>query len=78
MLSSAYPYTSGTGDDSTDCLYSDSEATNVTVKKIEPIHWGNSNMLKAAVQQQPVPVAITANNVYIHSYASGIIDAIEC
>ena len=31
MLESAYPYTSGTGDDSTDCLYSATETTNVTV-----------------------------------------------
>ena len=28
-LESIYPYTSGGGDDSTDCLYSASEATNI-------------------------------------------------
>ena len=33
MEEKAYPYTSGsTGDDSTTCLYSASEATNVTVQ----------------------------------------------
>ena len=31
MLESAYPYTSGKGDDKTDCLYDASETTNVTV-----------------------------------------------
>ena len=34
--------------------------------------------VKAAVHQQPVSVAIAANNKYIHSYASGIIDAADC
>ena len=33
MLENDYPYTSGaTGDDSTDCQYDQSKATNVTVK----------------------------------------------
>ena len=31
-LESVYPYTSGSGDDSTDCIYSASEATNIKVK----------------------------------------------
>ena len=31
MLESSYPYTSGNGDDSTECLYSASEATSVKV-----------------------------------------------
>ena len=30
------------------------------------------------VQRGPVVVAISANNKYIHSYASGIIDAEDC
>ena len=34
--------------------------------------------MKAAIQQQPVSVAIAANNKYIHSYASGVIDAADC
>ena len=34
--------------------------------------------MKVAVAQQPVSVAIAANSVYIHSYASGIIDATDC
>ena len=34
--------------------------------------------MKARVQQQPVAIAITANNVYIHSYQSGVIDALDC
>ena len=34
--------------------------------------------MKVALQQQPIAVAIAANNVFIHSYASGIIDTYEC
>ena len=34
--------------------------------------------LKATLQQQPVSAAITANNKYIHSYKSGIIDTSDC
>ena len=38
----------------------------------------SSDKMKASLQQQPVAVAIAANNVYIHSYASGVIDAKDC
>ena len=34
--------------------------------------------MKPAILKQPVSTAITANNKYIHSYASGIIDASDC
>ena len=35
-------------------------------------------MLKAHLQEQPYIVPIAANNKYIHSYASGVIDAEDC
>ena len=31
-----------------------------------------------ALTQQPVSVAIAANNKYIHQYKSGVIDATDC
>ena len=34
--------------------------------------------MKAAIAQQPFVVPIAANNKYIHSYASGVIDADDC
>ena len=34
--------------------------------------------MKNAVAQAPLTVAIAANNKYIHSYASGVIDATDC
>ena len=34
--------------------------------------------MKAVIKQQPATIAIAANNKYIHSYSSGIIDANDC
>ena len=34
--------------------------------------------MKVAIKKQPQTIAIAANNKYIHSYASGIIDAEDC
>ena len=36
------------------------------------------NAVKADIIQQPFTIAIAANNKYIHSYKSGIIDAADC
>ena len=36
------------------------------------------NTLKARLHIAPFVVGIAANNVYIHSYASGVIDADDC
>ena len=33
---------------------------------------------KAALEQNPISIAIAANNKYIHSFKSGIIDAADC
>ena len=76
-LESVYPFTSGTGDDSTGCLYSTSKATNIKVKDYGMVNQEIDNM-KAALQQQPFVTGITANNKYIHSYLSGVIDAKDC
>ena len=34
--------------------------------------------IKAVVEQQPVAVVLAANNKYIHSYESGVVDAQDC
>ena len=34
--------------------------------------------MKAAIVINPVAVAISSNNVYIHSYKRGIIDSTKC
>ena len=78
MLANDYPYTSGAGDDSVDCLYSASKATSVEVSNYWYLSIPRLNSLKAMVQRQPVSTAIAVNNIYIHSYASGVIDASDC
>ena len=76
MLESEYPYTSAPKDaPSSDCQYSDSKATNVKVKSLEFI---DQSQYKATLQKQPLILVIAANNKYIHSYKSGIIDAQDC
>ena len=76
MLESEYPYTSAPKNaPSTACLYSASKATNV---KVETIGGTLSHDMKAILQKKPLIMAIAANNVYIHSYESGIIDAFDC
>ena len=77
MLESAYPYTSGAaGDDSTECNYSASDATKVKVKRVN--YYPKKSLIVTALSKQPVNVAIAANNKYIHSYLSGVIDATDC
>ena len=34
--------------------------------------------MKGVLQSKPLAAAIAANNKYLHSYASGIIDATDC
>ena len=82
MLASDYPFTSGAGDDSADCLYSASKATSVEVSGYsEFIVTRRTNVmkiLKVVVARQPVSTAIAVNSIYIHSYASGVVDAWDC
>ena len=81
MEESKYPYTSGaTGDSSKDCRYIADRATNIKVYGYEALDNRSPliEVVKARVQKQPVSVGITANNKYIHSYASGVIDAEDC
>ena len=76
MLETDYPFTSGAGDETKNCLYSASKAIDVNVKYLGSGGGVSSN--KSRVQKQPVSTGIAANNKYIHSYASGIIDANDC
>ena len=73
MLESEYKYTSGPKDaPSTDCQYSAARATNVKVKHIHNL--ARLKHFKTFLQKQPLIIGISANNKYIHSYSSGVID----
>ena len=82
MVESDYPYTSGdTGENNFNCLYSQptSSQHKVKVTDIKQFYGDyNAEKMKALIKQQPVTIAIAANNKYIHSYANGIIDSYGC
>ena len=84
MLESEYPFTYGdTGENTFNCLYSESKSSQHNVKVSRYANQDYMGMLsitifKRAIQNQPIIIAITANNKYIHSYNSGVIDAEDC
>ena len=69
-LESTYPYTSGTGRVST-CSYSKAKGVG-TVSSFTDVRQTVSQ-LKAAITQQPVSVAIEADQFAFQSYTSGVI-----
>ena len=77
MLDTEYPYTSAPKDaPETECKYSKTGAIKAKVKHVyEP---NEKCRAVRALQKQPVVTAIAANNKYIHSYKSGVIDAADC
>ena len=61
MLESEYPYTSGTGDDSTDCLYDSQRISGTYVQYYQNVEANNVSQMKAALAQQPLSVIIEAD-----------------
>ena len=80
MLETEYPYTSALKDKdspSSDCQYSVSKVTSVRVKSTELAEL-TVNSLKTVLLKQPLIIPVAANNKYIHSYKSGIVNAKDC
>lgn len=72
---SSYPYTSGTTKTSGSCKKCSSVAHISSCSDVKP----NDQMsLKAAVAQQPVAVAISADTKLFQSYSSGVITSSSC
>ena len=72
---SSYPYTSGTTKTSGSCEKCSSVAHISSCSDVKP----NDQMsLKAAVAQQPVAVAISADTKLFQSYSSGVITSSSC
>merc|ERR1719473_2252878 len=67
-LESAYPYTARQGK----CQYKFSEGSGL-VKSYKDVSRGSSSQLQAAIAQQPVSVAIEADQSVFQSYTSGVI-----
>jgi cathepsin L len=78
MLESNYEYTSGGGDDSTKCLYDASQATNVTVSKYVDVTPSSPSQMMAALNTQPLAVAIEADKMVFQTYHSGVMTSSKC
>merc|ERR1712109_44743 len=78
MLESSYPYTSGGGDDSTDCLYDASETSSVTVSSYVDVTPSNPSQMMAALNTQPLAVAIEADKMVFQTYKSGVLTSSKC
>ena len=71
---SSYPYTSGTGQSGT-CKSCSSVAHMSSCSDVKP---NDQISLKAALAQQPVSVAISADTKLFQSYSSGVITSSSC
>ena len=77
-LESVYPYTSGNGDDSTSCLAQSLSATAVEVSSYVNVTPSNKAQMKAALDQQPLAVAIEADKMVFQTYRSGVLTSSKC
>ncbi len=74
-LAIEYPYTSGTTKTEGQCLRCDSV---VKFSSCSDVPSKNELLLKAAVAQQPVAVAIEADTHYFQFYSGGVLDSTAC
>ena len=72
---SEYPYVSGTTKQDGNC---ESCKSTVSISSCYDVEANNQQVLKQAVYQQPVSIAIEADTRYFQSYSSGILDSPEC
>jgi cathepsin L len=77
-LETVYPYTSGNGDDSTSCLAESLSATAVEVSSYVNVTPSNSAQMKAALDTQPLAVAIEADKMVFQTYHSGVLTSSKC
>ena len=70
-----YPYVSGTTKKDGNCQ---SCKAIVSISSCYDVEANNQQVLKQAVYQQPVSIAIEADTRYFQSYSSGILDSPEC
>ena len=61
-----------------DCAYDSSSTTAVTVSDYLAVTPSNVSQMKAAIQQQPLAVAIEADKFVFQTYSSGVLDSTKC
>ena len=76
-LESVYPYTSGAGQRGT-CQYKESSATSVTVSKYVDVTPSSPSQMMAALNVQPLAVAIEADKFVFQTYKSGVLTSDTC
>lgn len=74
-LASSYPYTSGTTKTGGSCQKCSSVAHITSCSDVKP---NDQISLKAAVAQQPISIAISADTKLFQSYSSGVITSPSC
>jgi len=77
-LESVYPYTSGTTMKKGTCAYKASSATAVTVSSYADVTPNNVSQMKAALNTQPLAIAIEADQRCFQNYTSGVLDNTAC
>ena len=77
-LETEYPYTSGNGDDSTDCLYDSHSKTSVEVQASASVTSEDRDQMKAALAQQPLAVLVEADKMAFQTYQSGVLTSDAC
>ena len=70
---SGYPYTSGSTGQKGSCLTTCSKNTGVTPKSFTDVTKNSDTALMTALVQQPVSIAIQANQPAFQSYKSGVL-----
>ena len=76
-LESTYPYTSGAGQTGS-CLFEEASATSVSVASYVNVTPSNKAQMKAALDQQPLAVAIEADKMVFQTYSSGVLTSSRC
>ena len=77
MLESDYEYTSGGGKKGS-CKYSEAQASNVTVTKYVDVQPSAKDQMKAALNTQPLAVAIEADKMVFQTYKTGVLTSSKC
>ena len=76
-LESVYPYTSGSGSRGS-CSYDSKSQTAVTVTNYTPVQASSVSQMMAALNQQPLAIAIEADQRCFQTYSSGVFNNTKC
>jgi len=71
----SYPYTSGAEGDNGDCLSSGTSVANAAPKSYTDVTPKSDDAMMSALAQQPVAIAIEADQVAFQLYSSGVFTA---